>query len=178
MHTQILGHSRGARGVNTDSCTVCAVPSRDQQQRDATEIRRGCRTKGVLSGVFKTMTGMPQNFLSCDRDQDLLLPPSLRDWLPGDHFAWFLLDSVKALELSAFYDSYRADGHGRAAYEPSMMVGLVLYAYATNERSARGIERHCRDNVAFRVITANVVPDHATIARFLVRHEEPLAELF
>jgi hypothetical protein len=55
---------------------------------------------------------------------------------------------------------------------------LVLYAYATSERSARGIERHCRDGVAYRVITANVVPDHATIARFLVRHEEPLADLF
>ena len=73
---------------------------------------------------------MPQNFLSCDRDQDLLLPPSLRDWLPEDHFAWFLLESVKALELSAFYGAYRADGHGRAAYEPSMMVALVLYADA------------------------------------------------
>ena len=121
---------------------------------------------------------MPRNFKSCDREQDLLLPPSLRDWLPEDHFAWFLLDSVKALELSAFYGAYRADGHGRAAYEPSMMVALVLYAYATNERSARGIERHCRDNVAYRVVTANVVPDHATIARFLVRHEQPLAELF
>jgi len=121
---------------------------------------------------------MPQNFRPYDRDQELLLPPSLRDWLPTDHFAWFLLDSVKALELSAFYDAYRADGHGRAAYEPSMMVGLVLYAYATNERSARGIERHCRDDVAYRVITANEIPDHATIARFLVRHEQPLADLF
>jgi hypothetical protein len=58
------------------------------------------------------------------------------------------------------------------------VVGLVLYAYATNERSARGIERHCRDDVAYRVITANVVPDHATIARFLVRHEQRLADLF
>jgi transposase len=121
---------------------------------------------------------MPQNFLSCDRDQELLLPPSLRDWLPEDHFAWFLLDSVEELELSAFYGAYRADGHGRAAYEPSMMVALVLYAYATNERSARAIERHCRDDVAYRVITANVVPDHATIARFLCRHEAPLADLF
>jgi len=64
---------------------------------------------------------MPRNFLSCDRDQELLLPPSLRDWLPADHFAWFLLDSVRELELSAFYDSYRADGLGRAAYDPSMM---------------------------------------------------------
>jgi transposase len=121
---------------------------------------------------------MPQNFLSCDRDQELLLPPSLRDWLPADHFAWFLLDSLRELELSAFYDSYRADGLGRAAYDPSMMVALVLYVYATNERSARGIERHCRDDVAYWVITANVVPDHATIARFLCRHEQALADLF
>ena len=121
---------------------------------------------------------MAQNFKSCDRDQALLLPPSLRDWLPEDHFAWFLLDSVKALDLLAFYDAYRADGHGRAAYEPSMMVGLVLYAYATKERSARGIERLCRQDVAYRVVTANVVPDHATIARFLCRHEVALAGLF
>ena len=121
---------------------------------------------------------MPQNFLSCDRDQELLLPPSLRDWLPEDHFAWFLLDSVKALDLSAFYGAYRADGHGRAAYEPSMMVALVLYAYATAQRSARAIERRCRDDVAYRVVTGNVVPDHATIARFLCRHEAALAGLF
>ena len=121
---------------------------------------------------------MPQNFKLCDRDQELLLPPSLRDWLPEDHFAWFLLDSVKALELSAFYGAYRADGHGRAAYDPAMMVGLVLYAYATAQRSARGIERRCRDDVAYRVITGNVVPDHATIARFLCRHEAALAGLF
>ena len=65
---------------------------------------------------------MPQNFLRFDRDQVLLLPPSLRDWLPEDHFAWFLLDSVKALDLAAFYRAYRVDGHGRAAYEPSMMA--------------------------------------------------------
>ena len=121
---------------------------------------------------------MPQNFLAFDRDQVLLLPPSLRDWLPEDHFAWFLLDSVKALDLAAFYRAYRADAHGRAAYEPSVMVALVLYAYATKERSARGIERRCRQDVAYRVVTANVVPDHATIARFLCRHEAALAGLF
>jgi transposase len=121
---------------------------------------------------------MSQNFLPCDRDQELLLPPSLWDWLPEDHFARFLLETVKALDLAAFYRAYREDGHGRAAYEPSMMVGLVLYAYATGERSARGIERRCRDDVAYRVVTANVIPDHATIARFLCRHEVALAGLF
>ena len=69
-------------------------------------------------------------------------------------------------------------GIGRAAYDPSMMVSLVLYAYSTNERSSRGIERHCRQDIAYRVITGNRVPDHATIARFVVRHEAALAGLF
>src|SRR5205814_7591744 len=78
----------------------------------------------------------------------------------------------------AFYAAYRADGHGRAAYEPSVMVALVLFAFATNVESSRGIERHCRQDVAYRVITGNLVPDHATIARFICRHERALAELF
>lgn len=121
---------------------------------------------------------MPQNFLECGREQAFLLPPSLRDWLPADHLAWFVIESVDRLDLEAFYADYRADGHGRAAYEPSMMVGVVLYAYSTNVRSSRAIERHCRQDIAYRVITGNRVPDHATIARFIVRHQQRLAELF
>ncbi len=93
-------------------------------------------------------------------------------------WAWFLIETVDRLGLEAFYADYRADGHGRAAYDPSMMVGLVLFAYCTNVRSSRGIEGHCRQDVAYRVITGNQVPDHATIARFQVRHEQSLAELF
>jgi transposase len=106
------------------------------------------------------------------------MPPSVRDWLPEDHLAWFVIQSVEEMDLAAFYASYRPDGHGRAAYDPSLMVALVLYAYSTKERSSRGIERHCRQDVAYRVITANQVPDHATIARFVCRHEGALAELF
>lgn len=121
---------------------------------------------------------MAQNFLPCDREQDLLLPPSLREWLPADHLAWFVLDAVDELELSAFYDAYREDGWGRAAFEPAMMVALLLYAYAVGERSSRAIERRCREDVAFRVIAANRVPDHATIARFRARHEQALAATF
>jgi transposase len=82
------------------------------------------------------------------------------------------------MDLSAFYSAYRADGHGRAAYEPSLMVALVLYAFATRQRSSRAIERHCRQDVAYRVITGNLIPDHATIARFVCRHEGALADLF
>jgi transposase len=121
---------------------------------------------------------MPQNFIDCDREQAFLMPPSLRDWLPEDHLAWFVIESVERLDLAAFYAAYRPDGHGRSAYEPSMMVALVLYAYATRERSSRGIERDCRQDIAYRVITANQVPDHATIARFVCRHEAALADLF
>ena len=121
---------------------------------------------------------MAQNFLWCDRDQAMLMPPSLRDWLGQDELAWCVLDVVGEMDLSAIYGEYRADGHGRAAFDPGMMVALLLYAYAVGERSSRAIERRCHVDVAFRVITANQIPDHATIARFRARHEQALAGLF
>src|SRR5689334_6763660 len=121
---------------------------------------------------------MAQNFIACDREQELLLPPSLREWLPEDHLAWFVLDAVEAMDLGSFYLAYRADGHGRAAHDPAMMVALLLYAYAVGERSSRGIERRCQEDIAFRVIAANQAPDHATVARFRVRHQDALAALF
>ncbi len=121
---------------------------------------------------------MPQNFLACDREQELLLPPSLREWLVEDHFAWFVIDAVGELGLAAFLAAYRHDGWGRAAHDPAMMAALIVYAYAIGERSSRRIERRCREDIAFRVITANQAPDHATIARFRVRHERALGDLF
>ena len=121
---------------------------------------------------------MPQNFVRCDRDQSLLLPPDLRDWLDEDHLAWFVIEAIAELDLEPFYAAYRVDGHGRAAHDPQMMVTLLAYAYCVGECSSRGIERRCREDVAFRVICANQVSDHATIARFRVRHEEALAGLF
>ena len=121
---------------------------------------------------------MAQNFLACDRDQELLLPPSLREWLPEGHLAWFVIDAVAALDLRPFYAVYRDNGQGRAAHDPAMMVALLLYGYAIGERSSRRIERRCVEDVATRVICANQRPDHTTIARFRQRHECPLAELF
>ncbi len=121
---------------------------------------------------------MAPNFLLCDRDQELLLPPSLREWLPEDHLAWFVVDAVEEMDLSAFVGAYREDGWGRAAFDPQMMVALLLYSYAVGERTSRGIERRCREDVAFRVLTANQIPDHATIARFRARHEQALADTF
>src|SRR6266542_2261425 len=121
---------------------------------------------------------MAQNFIACDREQELLLPPSLREWLPEDHLVWFVVDAVDEMDLSGFYGAYREDGWGRAAFDPQMMVVLLLYAYAIGERSSRRIERRCREDVAFRVITANQIPDHATIARFRAGHERALADTF
>jgi transposase len=121
---------------------------------------------------------MPENFIAVDREQVLLLPPDLRDWLPQDHLAWFVLAAVDELDLSGFVAAYRRDGHGRAAFDPAMMVALLLFAYAKGQRSSRVIERECVENVAYRVIAANQRLDHTTIARFRKRHERAISELF
>jgi transposase len=121
---------------------------------------------------------MPQNFIACDRGQSLLLPPDLTDWVPDDHVVWSILGAVDQMDLSAFYGEYRENGQGRAAYEPSMMVALLLYSYARGNRSSRGIERACREDVTYKLITAMRVPDHSTIAEFRRRHERALADLF
>ena len=106
------------------------------------------------------------------------MPPDPRDWLPEGHLAWFILETLGQLDLAPFYASYRQDGWDRAAFEPQMMLSLLLYAYARGERSSRGIERRCVEDIAYRVIAASQAPDHATIARFRVRHEQALADLF
>jgi transposase len=121
---------------------------------------------------------MAHNFLACDREQPFLLPPDVREWLPENHLAWFVIDAVGVMNLERFYAAYREDGHGRAAYEPSVMVALLLYCWSRGVRSSRAIERACVEDVACRVVAAHQCPDHATIARFVVRHERALAELF
>jgi transposase len=131
-----------------------------------------------LSGWFKKLLGMAQNFIECDREQLLLMSPSLREWLPEDHLAWFVIDAVEDMDLSAFYARYRQDGWGRAVYDPAMMVAIVLYAYAKVQRSSRGIERACVEDVAYRVIASNHAPDHVTINRFRAEHSDALAGLF
>jgi transposase len=117
---------------------------------------------------------MAYNFLRGDRDQRFLLPPDLRDWLPKGHLAWFVLDVVDQLDLGPFLRGYRADGHGHPAYDPTMLLG-VLYAYAIGVRSLPQMERRCREDLAFRVLAGNQAPDHVTIARFRVRHQQALA---
>jgi len=121
---------------------------------------------------------MGQNLISCDRGQSFLLPPSLTDWLAGDHLVRTVLGAVEQMNLDAFYGAYRANGQGRAAYDPQMMVGLLLYSYSVGLRSSRQIERACGGDVAFKVITAMQVPDHSTVAEFRRRHETAIGELF
>jgi len=118
---------------------------------------------------------MAYNFLPSGRDQAFLLPPDMRDWLPADHLAWFVRDVVDQLDLGSFLAVYRADGHGRAAYDPKLLLGVLLYAYATGVRSSRQIQRRCVEDLAFRVLAGNNTPDHVTIARFRARHEQALA---
>jgi len=77
---------------------------------------------------------MAQNFIACDREQSFLMPPDVRDWLPENHLAWFVIDVVGVIDTSVFYAAYRADGRGRAAYEPSMMGGLRLTQRHTSRR--------------------------------------------
>lgn len=121
---------------------------------------------------------MAQNFLSCDREQAMLLPASVSDWLPEGHLARFVVDVVERLDLTAFYAAYRADGSGRPAHDPAMMVALVLFNYAVGVRSSRAIERRCVEDVACRFVAANRAPDHVTINRFRSRHQAALSELF
>ena len=121
---------------------------------------------------------MGQRFVACDREQSFLMPPDVREWLPEGHLAWFVLDAVGEMDLEAFYAAYRWDGRSRPAYDPAMMVALLLYAYARGMRSSRQIERACEEDVAFRVLAAQQRPDHATIARFVERHQDAIAGLF
>ena len=122
---------------------------------------------------------MGQNFIPDTVNQTLLFPPSLHDWLPEGHLSRFLLDVVSSLDLSAIYKSYQdKDGRGQAAYAPEMMVRLLLYGYAAGVYSSRKIETRTFEDVAFRFLSGDQHPDHATIAEFRKRHLEALSGLF
>ena len=120
------------------------------------------------------------------RDQEFLLPPNMTDWLPAGHVVWFLIDVVERMDLTALLEraALRRDGQqarnsaGRAAYDPQMLLTLLIYAYACGERSSRQIERCCHTDTAFRLICAGDIPDHSVIARFRKAHTAAFAELF
>ena len=118
------------------------------------------------------------NLIECNREQEFLMPPNIRDWIPEGDLVWFVIDAVETMDLTSFYAGVRQDGWGGAAYDPAMMVSLLLYSYCIGERSSRKIEKLCGRDVAFRVITANHVPDHSTVARFRQNNGEGLENLF
>ena len=135
--------------------------------------------KGVPSGGLRRCYGMSQNFLACDRDQVLLMPVSCGSGCRRTISRGSYWQSVAGMDVSAFYASYREDGHGRAAHDPEMMVALLMYAYAKGQRSSRAIEQKCIEDIAYRVIAANLRPgshDDRTLHRR--RHEAALAGLF
>jgi transposase len=122
---------------------------------------------------------MGKQFRSCDLNQAYLLPPSLQDWLPEGHLARFVAEVVEALGLSAIYAKYEeGDGRGLAAYDPRMMVRVLIYGYCRGVASSRRIERATYEDVAFRYLAADQHPDHDTIAAFRQEHLAPLAQLF
>jgi transposase len=104
------------------------------------------------------------NFRPIDRATPFLLPPSVEDWLPKDHLARFVVDIVDQLDLSALTRQYR--GSGSAAYHPTVMLGLLIYGYATGVYSSRRIEAATYESIAFRYISANTQPDHDSLCTF------------
>jgi transposase len=122
---------------------------------------------------------MSKTFRSYDMNQQLLLPPDLRQWLPADHLALYISDVVESLNLAGILKAYEeGDGRGRPPYHPVLMVKLLVYGYCTGRMSSRKLEQATHDDVAFRVLTCNQQPDHDSIATFRKRHLPELAKLF
>jgi transposase len=116
------------------------------------------------------------SFIPVDRQTDYLFPPSVEDWLPENHLARFIVEVIDRLDLSELTRQYT--GRGSAAHHPAVLLGLLIYGYATGVPSSRKIERASYDSVAFRYIAANTHPDHDTLANFRRRFGSQLEQLF
>lgn len=117
-------------------------------------------------------------FRAYQPDQQLIFPPAMRDWLPEEHLVFFVMEVIQQLDLSEIYESYDGSKGGKPPYNPTMMTGLLFYAYSVGVFSSRKIEKACYEQVPFRVLTADQQPDHDTIAEFRRRHLKALARLF
>lgn len=121
---------------------------------------------------------MPTSFRRYDPDQSYLLPPSPRDWLPEGHLAYFVSDTIEALDLGEFFERYEGDGRRNQPYHPEMMVKVLVYAYATGVFSSRKIAKKLEEDVAFRVLGGGSFPAHRTICDFRHDHLEAFGRLF
>lgn len=121
---------------------------------------------------------MPTTYRPYDPDQLLLLPSSLKEWLPETHLAYFVSDTVDAVDLGAFHARYEGDGRRRQPFDPSMMVKVLVYAYASGVFSSRKIASRLEEDVAFRVLGAGNFPAHRTIREFRQLHLSEFAALF
>ena len=121
---------------------------------------------------------MPASYLPYEPDQDFLLPPSLREWLPEGHLAYFIGDAVDTLDLAAFHARYEKDGPRNQPFHPAMMVKVMLYGYATGVFSSRKMAAKLHEDVAFRTLAAGNYPAHRTIRDFRAFHLKELSELF
>ena len=133
----------------------------------------------MVSTPKRKVDAMAREFLPYDPDQQFLLPPSMREWVPEDHLVWFVSDLVDSLDLSGILVAYeKGDLRGRPGYNPVMMTKLLVYAYTVGKPSSRGIERACWEDVPFRVLSADNHPDHTSIADFRKTHLAALSGLF
>src|ERR1700679_1201229 len=139
----------------------------------------------ALPAAFKTAvtvgaTGTRSTLFRRQLDKQLvLLPMDFKSRLPGDHLVFFIIDMVSRLDLSGILVKYEnKSGVGRPAYDPTMMLTLILYCYCTGTTSGRAIERSCRESVPCGVITGNQTPDHDTISNYLLLHREQFDNIF
>ena len=121
---------------------------------------------------------MSKTYRAWNPDQDWLLPPSPRDWLPDGDLVYFMLDVVQALDLSAIIRKYEKEDRGSPPYHPRMMVTLLLYRYCVGVYSSRRIQKRCERDAAYRVIVGDDVPDFRTISDFRKLHLPELQGLF
>ena len=121
---------------------------------------------------------MPKQYRTYNPNQPFLLPPSLTDWLPKDHVVYLLSDLVNQLDLRTIEESYEKELRGQPPFHPRMMVKVLVYAYCSGVFSSRRIERRVQEDVAFRILAANNMPDFRTICKFRRRHLEAFSQLF
>src|SRR5450631_3218553 len=132
----------------------------------------------MRTGVCASLSNMAKTFRTYLPEQNLLLPASLREWLPDDHLSYFVSDMVDQLDLSAIERVYEEEDRGQPPYHPRMMTKILLYGYCVGVFSSRRIQKRLVEDVAFRVLAAGNQPDFRTIADFRKLHLQALEELF